>query len=286
MGYNNNILPTPHTYWETCESWLAMRLNLPCNRGKRDLLAPGSGRVTDVLSATDGFIVVEGPPGFSWHFGHVTPAAGIARGDTIIAGTVIATMAYDHGFDFGAIHMAVTHRHIRPERFSHAVQHGQHPIAQFPEPLRSQLLTRMNPAGPQHGRLQYDSIGTMAGTWLLQGKPVIYLTRETDSLLVWFGRWTERQETRVVTFGQIPAGAGNRLLVADSSAPDWERITEASGPVAVRLWNLNVEARANLSWPGGTLLVQVTGPKAMRMQWFPTHDPVSGFTTAARDYER
>jgi hypothetical protein len=286
LGFNNSILPTDHTYWETCESWLFMRLDRPCVREKQPLQSPGSGVVVQLDASVDGSLTIEGPPGLLWGFGHVTPAAGLAHGDSVREGEVVATMTYEHGFDFGVTNFGVQHDYIVPEHYSDQFKHGQHPIALFPPQIRSQLLAVMNPAGPDLGRLSYDSLGTASGTWVVEGTGPIYLTRDTDPLQLWFGRWTERQETRIVTFGTVWPGMENFLVASDDAAPAWEDITASSGAVAVKLWNLNAEARPNLDWPAGTLLLELIDDHSLRMEWFDSHEPVAGFTSAARLYER
>jgi hypothetical protein len=286
LGFNNNLFPTQHTYWETCESWLFMRLNRPCVLERQFLRAPGDGIVVALNTEEDGYLDVEGPPGLIWGFGHVTPAPGLTIGSSVTAGDTIARMFVEHGFDFGVTNFRVEHRYIVPEHYSSQGLHGEHPIAQYPEPIRTELLTRMNPAGPDLGRLSYDSLGTASGGWVLDGSGPVYLTRYTDDLLLFLGRWTERPETRLATFGQPWPGMPNVFLAADASALDWEEITAASGVVAVPLWNLDADARPNPAWPGGTLLLQLIDDLSLRVEWFDTHDAVPGFTPAARLYER
>ncbi|HRP07254.1 MAG TPA: hypothetical protein PLL69_02085 [Gemmatimonadales bacterium] len=285
IGYNNKVLPVAHTYWETCEMWGTTPLGLPCSRAKLPLKAPGSGKVHHVDPSTDGQITVEGPPGFSWHFGHVTPRAGLVVGDTIHAGDVIATMVYDHGFDFGAVHHGISHSWIVPEHWSEAALHAQHPVAQFPPGIRNQLLTRMHPISPPYGRVSYDVDGTASGAWVVQGSNPVYFTRDNEPLWIWFGRWADTPTTRLATFGDpLPGGAWR--FAADPSAPDWESITPASGIVAIKLWSLGSNGKPNPEWGFGTLLLQLTAPRRLKAEWFDTHDPVSAFTAAAKEYER
>lgn len=286
LGFNNFTLPGDHTYWETCESWFVMRINRPCITGRLDLLAPANGEVVSVGENADGFISVQGPPGLVWTFGHVTPATGLRKGSRVIAGQIVARMFYGHGFDFGLTNYGIVHRHIVPEHFSDQFKHGQNPIAQFPDAMRTELLTRMNPAGPAYGRLAYDSLGTAAGTWVAEGNLRKYLINTDEPLLLWFGRWTERQETQVISIGGRWPGQDNNTLVTDVAAPEWEDITPATGKVAIKLWNLNASALANLSYPGGTVLMELLNARLLRLEFFNTHNAITDFTVAAKRYER
>jgi hypothetical protein len=107
-----------------------------------------------------------------------------------------------------------------------------------------------------------------------------------DHLWLWLGRFTERPATRVAGFGELWTGMQNRILAVAAAAPDWDAITPASGTVAVKLWNLTASAEPNDTWPAGTLLLEMPDAMHLRVQWFATHDPVPGFTAAARLYSR
>ena len=286
LGYNNKVLPVAHTYWETCESWVHMRLDLDCHEELQELRAPGSGVVLDILNANDGFITVEGPPGLQWTFGHVTPTAGLSVGSAVTAGDVIARMFVEHGFDFGLLNTRVEHNYIVPEHYSLASLHGEHPINQYPEPMRSELIALMNPLGPELGRLSYDQLGSASGTWVKEGTGPVSLGQGQESLILFFGRWSERPSSRLVTFGELWQGMPNRTLLSDPAAPNWEQITPSSGVVAIKLWNLDAEATQNFSWPGGTLLLEIIDDQSLRMEWFDTHGAVTEFTGSARVYER
>ena len=276
IGFNNEPFPTAHTYWETCDGFVVLRSTRPCHREFQPLVAPGSGVVRHLEAVADGTVSVEGPPGLLWTFGHVTPAPGLGVGSVITAGQVIATMFLDHGFDFGLINYGVEHTFIVPERYPDGYRYGQNPIAQFPDPLRTELLTRVNSLSDPMGRLSFDIAITASGGWFIGGAPKL-----------WLARYVERVETRIVGVADAWAGWWWGFLAAvDPGAPDWEAITPASGAVAVRLWTLGPDALPNPAQPAGTLLVELTGPATLRIDWFDTHDPVSAFTGAARTYER
>lgn len=288
IGYNNKIFPTPHTYWDTCEFWGQLPSGRPCHRERQALRAPGAGLVRHLDAQADGSVAVEGPPGLIWHFGHVTPAAGLAIGDTVVAGDVVATMYYEHGFDFGLLNYGVKHEWVDSTRYNHGYLHAEHPIAQFPAAVRPELISRIQAGSEPLGRLAFDVAGTASGGWFLEGAPAgdVPLQRGNDHMLLWLARWVERRETRIAVVGERWPGMVNQTLAVDAAAPSWEELTPASGAVALKLWNLNAAATANLDWPAGTLLVQVLAGERLRVEWFDTHEPVGGFTTAARMYER
>jgi hypothetical protein len=288
IGYNNKTFPNDHTYWLTCDIDIILQGTRPCRRERLELRAPAAGTVADADTAPDGFVRVEGPRGLIWTFGHVTPRPGITRGTTVAAGQVIATMFYEHGFDFGLTNGGVTHFFIAPERYPEQMLHGENPIAQYAEPTRSELLARVNSLSDKLGRLSRDVAGTVSGGWFLPGTP-----RSSDAMSpahvhegLWLGRYMEREETRIVSVGSGWPGMPNVMLAADPAAPSWEDLTPASGEVRLKLWNMARDATANLASPAGTLLVQLIGASALRIEWFNTHGLVSGFTAGARTYER
>lgn len=80
---------------------------------------------------------------------------------------------------------------------------------------------------------------------------------------------------------------GVNMLVADPSAPDWEDITVGSGPIAIRVWYPALATgEPNLDVPNGTLLVELQDSTHLRVEHFPTHDSIGGFTSNARVFIR
>ncbi len=125
MGHNNNVIPTGHTYWDVCDLWSLLPSGA-CERGRLPIRAPRAAVVFDVDARADGKLVLEGPPGLFMVFGHVTPRSGLQRGDTVAAGENVATMFYDHGFDFGVEHFGLApHPFVRPERTPLSYRHAR-----------------------------------------------------------------------------------------------------------------------------------------------------------------
>lgn len=288
LGFNNKILPTGHTYWDTCDIWYLLPSGRPCLLERLPIRAPGDGVVFAVDPQVDGSITIEGPPGLLATFSHVTPAAGLSRGDTVRAGDTIATMAYEHSFDFGVLNYGREARtFVRPERMPDAYLYTESPIAQFPEPLRSEMAARVRTMEDPLGRLSYDVPGTAAGAWFLEGTPVEEsLTVDYVPNQLFLGRLQERYEVRIMVVGETWPDQGNRIVVIDSSDPSWDDITPASGPVHLVGWNLAADGGPNLDFANGTVLVEMLTGERLRIEWFDTHDPPTGFTGAARVYER
>jgi hypothetical protein len=205
-----------------------------------------------------------------------------------MAAQVIARMYYEHGFDFGIVNYGVERSFVRPERYPQEYRYAEHPVAQFPEPLRSELMGRSSSLSEPLGHLDFDVPGTVAGGWFLQGTPTANsLDLANDHRRQWFGRWIEREETRVVAFGHPWPGLPNRVQASSLSAPAWEEITPSSGRVAIQLWWLDFQALPiNSDASSGTVLLELLDATTLRVEWFPHHDPVSEFTAAALDYER
>ncbi|MEX0647452.1 MAG: hypothetical protein WEA56_09935 [Balneolaceae bacterium] len=288
IGSNNKIFPVAHTYWMTCDIDETLPSGRPCHLEQQQILAPGDGIVTNLNPEADGQISVEGPPGLFWTLGHVTPA-DFEIGDSVAAGQHIATMFYDKGFDLGMMNYGVEHDYISPERYPDPALYSQHPIAQFPEPLRSELLARVFTIDSDpFGRLSYDVPGTASGGWFIEGAPPGTLPLDVDNwhMLLFLGRYVERQATRIVTFGESWPEMPNFSLVLDEDEPDWEDITPSTGVIALKLWNMNREALPNLDWQGGTMLLEMPEPDRLRVEWFDTHDPVEEFTEKAKVFVR
>jgi hypothetical protein len=287
MGHNNNVLPTGHTYWDTCDLW-ALLPSGRCRRQRLGIRAPRDAVVAHVDGPVDGRVVLEGPPLLFMIFGHVDPVAGLQRGDSVEAGEIVAVMHYDHGFDFGVEHRGLTpHPFLRPDRAPLPYLYAQSPIAQYPEPLRSRLAARVQTDEDPLGRLAFDVAGTARGMWFLQGTPAeLSFHRDHSEASLFIGPLQERHDTRIVTSGFAWPGSWAGLTVADPATPDWTRITPTSGAVAVRAWGLSPDGTPNPDFPRGTWLLEMADRETLRVEWFPGHETPAGFTAAARIYER
>jgi hypothetical protein len=287
LGHNNKILPIGHSYWDTCDVVVLFKGD-ECHPGRLPIRSPGHGRVRTIEAGPDGSVTIEGPPGFWAIIAHVTPAPGLREGDRVNAGEVIATMFLDHGFDFGVLNYGrEPRRFLRQERYPDAYVYAEHPIEQYPEPLRSQLAERVHTFHDPLGRLSYDSAGTAQGNWFKEGTPVgVSLRFDYAHAQLFLGPLAEREETNLMIVGEMWSGMEDELSALDAAAPSWDEITPASGVMSLRLWRLNGDGLPTPNWPHGTALVEMVSATRLRLEWFDTHEPVSGFTPAARIYER
>jgi hypothetical protein len=287
LGHNNTTIPTGHTYWDTCDLWSLMPSGR-CVRQRLGIRAPRDAVVAAVEPRADGRVVLEGPPGLFMVFSHVTPADGLRRGDPVGEGQIVATMHYDHGFDFGVEHFGLpAHPLLRPERAPRGYLHAQSPIAQYPEPLRSALEARVRTREDPLGRLAFDVAGTAQGLWFRPGTPdTLSFHPDRADASLFLGPLQERRSTRILVSGRAWPGSWAGMTAVDSSGPDWTAVTPERGPVAVRAWNLSPDGTPDVGFPRGSWLVEMVAPDRLRIEWFDSHEPPADFTEAALEYER
>jgi hypothetical protein len=131
--------------------------------------------------------------------------------------------------------------------------------------------------------------GTASGAWFREGSPKdnTPLVAGEEWRLLWLGRFTELDETRILHVGEAWEGIHDVInLVVDKGSPAWEDINPSTGRIALKLWFMDRNAKANKSFLVGTVLLEMPSVNRLQIEWFPTHDPVEHFTAAARMYER
>lgn len=286
LGTNSKIFPIRHTYWDVCDP---ERVPAECPSEKLTLRAPGPGIVRNVDPAEDGRLQVTGPGGYAWGFGHVTPLVNV--NDSVVAGQPVAIMHYIHGFDFETMHVTdtVTVGIANPARLR-AVPLPVHPISLYPDSLRTALI-RLVPnyeSGDTLGRSYWDVPGTAMGAWFTAEAPdtVELFNPANAQYTLFLGRFSLRPSTRIAAIGKLWPAMQTPYLALESQAPDWETITPATGPVAIKAWAITQDGLRNLEFPQGTFLVEMTADDTLRLDWFASHEEPAGFTDSARVYVR
>jgi hypothetical protein len=289
VGTNGKVLPIGHTYWYSCDTEWLMPVDSPCVRAHLPIRSPVDGTVFGVEHVADGGITIEGPRGLYAGFAHVTPTAGLQRGDSVAAGDTIAVMYSDFAIDFGMVDYHIDeHRFVNQERFADnpGYLHSRSPIWRFEEPLRSELLARVSTSSDPYGRISFDVAGTAAGNWFLEGIPFEEsLLPVHEQAQLFLGPLQERVEVGIVSKVGWFAAAMD-VAVAALDAPRWENITSGTGRVWIPLWQAARDGTPDPDWPKGGVLLEVLADERLRIEWFDTHEEPADFTGAAEVYER
>jgi hypothetical protein len=288
-GTNGKVLPIGHTYWYTCDTEWLMPIDSPCVRAHLPIRSPVDGTVFGVEHIADGGITIEGPRGLHAGFSHVTPTAGLQRGDSVSAGDTIAVMYTDFAIDFGMTDYHIDeHPFVNQERYAEnpGYLHSRSPIWRFEEPIRSELLARVSTRSDPYGRISFDVVGTASGNWFREGIPFDEsLLPVHEQAQLFLGPLQERDEVMIVSkVGWFAAAMDVALAALD--APRWEDVTPATGRVWVPLWQAAPDGTPDDARPKGSVLLEVLADERLRIEWFDTHEEPVDFTGAAEVYER
>lgn len=187
-------------------------------------------------------------------------------------------------------------------------------FAHFVEPLRSQLLAKnIRQAAPRTGKVNYDVDGTLAGNWFLEGTDGFRgppgsqarggSGRYWDGHLAFAYDFIDPTHLRF-SIGNYSGKAAQFAL--RGNGPDPAMVDMNYGLVTYELQHTEYyDAKTGKLWrrekeqataPAarafgpvqGTVLVQLTGPRTLKLEIFPgkTRDEISAFTSAARTYVR
>ena len=158
--------------------------------------------------------------------------------------------------------------------------HCLSPFDCYEEPLKSQLLSK-NPRTiePKGGKIDFDSDGTLAGNWFLEGTPI---NNSTD--------YNYRANHLAFVYDninplQIQIAAGGTL----SLSPFYSSVTgNTPDPININLSSGKIKYLVPLGIPSSVILVQLIDSRKIKVEVFPDCeiDDVSDFTVNAKIYLR
>jgi len=188
--------------------------------------------------------------------------------------------------------------------------HTIDPFPYFPQDVRDQLLAKMlRQVEPRAGVIGHDVDGKLVGNWFEQGTNGY---AGSDPQKYWDGHLAFARDTLDPTHWKFSIGDFDgpaRQFGIKGNSPNPREVSPETGLVRYELvdtilYAINEPTRQNLG-PGGlrpgddigtrdgdqirgAVLVQMDGPRMLRLQVFPgqTADSVAGFTSAAKLYER
>jgi len=270
-----HTLPTDHIYFY-------YRLLNP-SAPARVVLAPADGTVQTVITGNNvevKLLILAASP-CTYYLDHVVPDAAIVQGVAIKAGQRVGMTnpsGASFGIDLGVFSDAVTVPFANPSRYSSESLHGDSPIKYFSEPLRTQLyaLVRRS-SGDRDGTFNYDVAGRLIGNWFAESVPVsASQSPENWALHLAFAYDNFDPAVMRVSSGGALGFVGTPTFAA--GPPNPADVSVASGKVVYRLVNSGA--------PFGVLIVQMTAPDRVRVEYQPGDRPDADFTDAARTYVR
>jgi hypothetical protein len=200
---------------------------------------------------------------------------------------------------------------INPKQYNDSESWKIHSVDLFEhtkEPLKSQLLAlTLRDASPRWGKIDYDIDGKLIGTWFQQGSGG-YGGGMHGGEGYWKGHlsivpdgndpgWTD------ISFGDYQGQPQQFAVIGNT--PDPANVSPSTGLVKYQLGQIErYSGSTGQLWTGqsytphirtragsqvmGTVLMQMTGPRSLKMEIFPgkTANQISGFTSNAKTYER
>lgn len=213
--------------------------------------------------------------------------------------------------DFGVYDYNVTlPGFVRPDHYGHETWkvHTVDPFPSFPDEPRAWMLAKMlRAAEPRAGKIDHDVDGTLQGNWFKVGtnyysgvQPSYYWEGHLaiapdayDPSHFFFSIGNFSGSAR--QFG-IQGNADPKLVTPESGPRTWElvqyvhrdNVTGAYGFHSDGVRPGNGVTAINREEVFGTVVLQMTGPRALKLEVFPGREAaqVSGFTEAAWTYER
>ena len=175
----------------------------------------------------------------------------------------------------------------------------------FNEPARSKLIEKsIRTAEPISGKMDYDINGKLVGNWFLEGTNGYAGSGERN----WIGHlsivYDYMDPKRIVISIGGYEGQDSRQFVVKGNTPDPADISKDTGIITYELVEIGYRTKEGETWDRrsfakitetfgydkvlGVVLVQMIENRKIKFEAFPgkTGAEVSGFTSAARIYER
>jgi hypothetical protein len=254
------------------------------------IVAPASGVVESVLSrgGGDAKITVRVTSRFVYAIDHVILKPEFVSGTPLPAGTELGTST-SGVFDFGVVNLDRPLTFANPARYSRETLYADNPLKYFEEPVRSQLYARVDRRGSDRdGRIDYDVAGTLAGNWFADDLPPERSSIGGDMSVgtrqLSFARDVVSPDRLRISLGGLGMTG---LWGVPPDAPDFARVTPASGLVAYRLLETGEPGAAPGTRQLGLLLVQMLDESRLRIEALPDSRATTGtFGPNSRIYLR
>ena len=281
-----HTLPTDHIYFYHYDS------NAPSPPVA--VYAPAAGRIESMFN---GGVDIRVDPIFIYRIGPVVPAEGISVGARVEAGALLGHHSTAPAFDFSVLRSTLQLHFANPLRYSRDTLTSDGPMKYFDEPVRSALAAKvLRTGGDVEGKIDYDIDGTLSGNWYAADLPVADSGRGGEEYYgvrkLSFARDVHAPDRPRISIG----GLGMTGLWATAAdAPDFARVTPASGLVVYRLLSAGAPLAPPSNSQSGWLLVQLLDAERLRIEAVPlpfvSSIPVAGppptaFTAKAELYLR
>lgn len=253
------------------------------------VLAPAAGIVDGTYPGAGGEVKiwVRVSATTTYYFDHVVPAAGIAVGSRIAAGSILGSSG-GIAFDFAVRDEAASVGFLNPARYGLDTLYGHSPFGYFVEPLRSALYAKVQRSGGEpDGRFNYDVSGALSGNWFAEDLPVAQSSGADMSIgtrQLAFARDVRTPDRQRISIGGLGLTG---LYGVPPDAPDFSAVTAVSGVVVYRLLELGEPGGVPGIQQLGLLAVQVLDAQRLRVEARPDRNAATmTFSAAASIYLR
>ena len=218
-----------------------------------------------------------------YYLDHICNITSLVReGAALLPGDLLGYAETGQGaFDIGVVNYSADNIFIVPERYHEFYLYYDDPYEYFTDSIR-EILELKNPriGEPKGGKVDYDTDGTLAGNWFLEGTP---LTWEASSYIYGANQLAfvydmYNASTLMIACGGTLEAAPFAYRVVGNS-PDPVDVTISSGIIIYELEAFFFDC---------TLLVQLIENRKLKAEVFRDEKPedIPGFTAQAKIYVR